>query len=69
MSVRRELWGEIDHGLDSLVDGQTERPAVEIWPEEDDFGRWVAGHNDPLRTVICNTPEYKGSPYCGRGLH
>lgn len=45
------------------------RPQMEVWPFEDDWGHWVLSHEDPTRSVICNTPEFKDSPYCGHGVH
>lgn len=69
MAIREEFLGHIVEGLDERIAGQDARPGVEIWPEEDDFGRWVAAHRDPVRTIICGTPEFGDAPFCGRGIH
>lgn len=69
MSIREEFLGDIVEGLGDRIESQGARPGVEVWPEEDDFGRWVASHRDPVRSVVCNTPEYRDLPFCGRGVH
>ena len=69
MSFKDEFVGLIDDGFGSRVDSQDCRPAMEVWPEEDDFERWVAWHEDPTRAVICRTPEFKNMPFCGSGFH
>ena len=64
---RKEFEEKIKDNLDERIREQDVRPHVEVWPEEDDFGRWVASKKDAVRSVICNTPEYKDMPFCGRG--
>lgn len=65
-----------DDFVSNINDGFTERtedldlrPTMEVWPAEDDFGHWVAFHEAKERAVICNTPEYKDTPFCGSGSH
>jgi hypothetical protein len=69
MSARDEFVDYINEGFEERVEAQGNRPAVEVWPDEDGFGRWVASHRDSLRSVICNAPEFASSPFCGRGIH
>ncbi len=69
MAVRDEFVNDIRKGYDGRVDGASVRPDIEVWPEEDDFGQWVASHRDKVRMVICRTPEFSDSPFCGRGIH
>ncbi len=69
MAIREEFVDGINEGFGDRIEGANHRPSVEVWPEEDDFGRWVASHEEPVRTVICGTPEFADSPYCGRGYH
>jgi hypothetical protein len=69
MSIREDFVEAVKEGLGARVEAQAKRPTVEVWPEEDDFGRWIASHTDRVRTVICETPEFKDAPFCGRGSH
>lgn len=69
MAIRDEFLDGIEKGIGDRIDGANFRPNIEVWPEEDDFGRWVADHQDRVRTVICRTPEFGDSPFCGRGSH
>ena len=69
MSMRGDFVEALKEGFGERVGAQENRPNVEVWPEEDDFGRWVASHTDPVRTVVCGTPEFKDAPFCGRGHH
>ncbi len=69
MSASKEFVRDIVNGLNDRIEGQDNRPNIEVWPEEDDFGRWVASHRDRVRSVVCSTPEYADTPFCGRGAH
>ncbi len=69
MSVRHDFNDMVKEDLDNRVECQGNRPGVEVWPQEEDFGRWVASHEDRVRTVICESPEFKDSPFCGSGYH
>jgi hypothetical protein len=69
MSMREDFVGAVKEGFAARVEAQETRPNIEVWPEEDDFGRWVASHTDRVRTVVCETPEFKDAPFCGRGHH
>jgi len=69
MSMREDFVEAVKGGLAARVEAQETRPNIEVWPEEDDFGRWVASHGDQVMAVICETPEFKDSPFCGRGYH
>ncbi len=66
---KAEFEEKIVAGLDSRSEDHGLRPAMEVWPEEDDFARWVSFHEDKVRAVICATPEFKDAPFCGRGFH
>jgi hypothetical protein len=55
--------------LNERIESQNSRPSVEVWPFEDDFGHWTASHENQARAVICETPEYKDTPFCGTGYH
>lgn len=69
MAIRDEFVGGVKQGFGERVEGADLRPNIEVWPEEDDFGRWVDSHKDQVRTVICGTREFADSPFCGRGFH
>lgn len=69
MSAKNEFVNDISENLEERVEAQGNRPGIEVWPDDDGFGRWVASHSDRVRSVICSTPEFADSPYCGRGFH
>lgn len=69
MSVREDFAETAKELFGVQVGARESRPSVEVWPEEDDFGRWVASHTDRVRTIVCETPEFKDAPFCGRGHH
>ena len=69
MSVKRDFDEAVKDGFEDRVRAGETTPGIEVWPEEDDFGRWVASRKDRVRTVICETPEFKDAPFCGRGHH
>jgi hypothetical protein len=69
MGVREDFVEAVKGGLEARVADQETRPAVEVWPEEDDFGRWVASHADRARGIVCGSLEFKDAPFCGRGKH
>ena len=69
MSIRDDFIRDINDGLGQRIEAQNNRPDIEVWPDEDDFGRWVAAHRDRVRSVICGSPEFADTPFCGRGFH
>jgi hypothetical protein len=69
MSIRKDFIRDIENSEGRRIEGQGLRPPLEVWPAEDDFGRWIAAHEDPVRAVICNTPELSDAPWCGPGIH
>jgi len=69
MSARDEFIRDINDGLGQRIEDQNNRPNIEVWPDEDGFGRWVAAHRNKVRPVICSSPEFADSPFCGRGFH
>jgi hypothetical protein len=66
---RADFVDSIRGTADARANEQNIRPQMEVWPFEDDWGHWVLSHEDPARSVVCNTPEFKDSPYCGHGVH
>lgn len=69
MSLKSELVREIEESLDKRIDYAGGRPAIETWPDEDDFAKWIAYHSPQERPVICGTPQFKDTPFCGPGHH
>jgi hypothetical protein len=65
----KEFETEVVRRSDSRMMDEGNRPVIETWPEADDFALWVSSHEDKVRCVICATPEFKDSPFCGRGSH
>jgi hypothetical protein len=69
MSAKEDFVMAIKEGFGERIELQETRPNIEVWPEEDDFGKWVASHEHKVRTVLCGTTEFKDTPFCGRGYH
>jgi hypothetical protein len=65
----RDFTNQISELLNFRDEELMVRPNVEVWPFEDEFGLWKLSHRDPSRAVVCGTPEFKDSPYCGLGVH
>jgi hypothetical protein len=68
-SLRDQFLSSITQLKDVRRDEHAFRPEIEVWPFEEDYAHWVISHEDPARSVICNTPEFKDSPFCGHGAH
>jgi hypothetical protein len=69
MSFKSDFVDNVKKAVDDGTVAQGYRPNIEVWPEEDDFGRWVAFHENKVRAVICTTPEFADTPFCARGSH
>lgn len=69
MKLTEEFEKHLNETLETRTAEQEVRPRVEVWPVEDEFGRWVAEHEDKARAVVCDTPELKDTPFCGSGYH
>ena len=69
MTIKEEFTSKIEDKLEDRIENAGMRPTIEVWPGEDDFAQWVASHKAKDRAVICNSPEYKDTPFCGRGSH
>lgn len=69
MSVNKDFVDRIKESAEARAEEQGVRPTIEVWPVDDDFGRWVASHEHPERRVTCASPEFKDTPHCGAGHH
>jgi hypothetical protein len=69
VSVKSEFIDTVNDSYEDRVNSVDFRPNVEVWPEWDDDSRWVAEHERKARAVICATPEFADTPFCGRGHH
>jgi hypothetical protein len=50
------------------VNNNMARPGIEIWPD-DDWAQWVSSHDEKRRTLVCNLPSMKSTPFCAMGYH
>jgi hypothetical protein len=66
MSLKKEMMDEIRDGQELRFENGNDRPSVEVWPEEH-FADWISAHSDRTRNIICHTPEFRATPYCGVG--
>lgn len=69
MAIKTEFEKKIKDTVGDRIENQGMRPEIEVRPVEDDFGHWVASKEARERAVICNSPEYKDTPFCGTGHH
>lgn len=67
MSLKDDFVRDIRENEGERFESVGFRPSLEYWP--DDFGEWVAAHENPVASVICGTPEFESSPFCGKGYH
>jgi len=67
MGYATEFIGEVKETIDDRLEDDEDRPRIEVFPDE--FDLWVAAHEDHVRAIICGTPEFAASPFCGPGLH
>jgi hypothetical protein len=63
------FFDEVLSDLESRIRASALRPQIEVWPEDDDFANWLTYHEAKERAVICKTPEFKDTPFCGTGYH
>jgi len=68
MSYKSHLQEYFNDSYETRLDSHESRPDIEIWPDDDD-AMWVLRHRDPARDIICSTPEFGDSPFCGTGHH
>jgi hypothetical protein len=66
MSFKTEMMDGIRDTEGFRIKNGNDRPFIEVWPD-DEFAEWVSSHTDKARNIICNTPEFKATPYCGVG--
>jgi len=69
MSFKEEFVDAVNESLSSRAEELSLRPNVEIWPEDDEDALWVSSHQNRIRTIICDTPEFRDTPFCGAGFH
>jgi hypothetical protein len=68
-TMKEEFFTAVNDNLDARIEEQGIRPRIEVCPPDDEYARWVACHEAKDRTVICQTPEYRDTPFCGTGCH
>ncbi len=68
MSYRRHMEEFLKESQEERLENQSARPGIEVWPDDDD-AMWILRHSDASRDVICSTPEFGDSPFCGTGHH
>jgi hypothetical protein len=66
---KREFINDINSNLAQRIDAAADRPMVEVWPFEDEDSHWIASHQQKERAVICDSPEFRDTPFCGTGAH
>jgi hypothetical protein len=68
MSYKSHLEDSMEDNKEARFAGQYGRPGIEVWPGDEDE-LWVMRHTDPVRAVICRTPEFGSTPFCAVGQH
>jgi hypothetical protein len=69
MDITREFVEDVKRTYQSRMDSLDMRPNIELFPGEDADAEWLACHELGKRTTICNTPEFRDTPFCGTGSH
>ncbi len=67
MSFKKKFLSDIKKTESQRFKNSGNRPVIEIWPDDD--SDWVMSHEDQVRQVLCATPEFESTPFCGKGLH
>jgi hypothetical protein len=67
MSFKEEFLSNIRDSQKQRFENARNRPMIEVWPDDD--GDWIASHENQTRRILCVTPEFANSPFCGRGSH
>jgi hypothetical protein len=68
MSYRRHMEDYLKESREERFAARESLPGIEVWPDDDD-AMWLLRHENPERDVICSTPEFGDSPFCGTGYH
>jgi hypothetical protein len=68
-TMKEEFLTAVNDNLEARIEDQGIRPRIEVCPADDEYARWVAYHEAKDRAVICQTPEYRDTPFCGTGCH
>ena len=66
--TRGDVFRFLNETYDSRLEEEMTRPRVEIWPD-DPYQQWACSHDDSKRSLICNLPSMKASPFCAMGYH
>jgi hypothetical protein len=69
VNLKEEFVRSMKDGFDSRSEEEEKRPAVEVWPDEDDFAKWSTYQSPQEKPVICAAPESNDMPFCGSGHH
>jgi len=66
--TRGDVFRFLNDTSDIRIEEEMSRPRVEIWPD-DPYQQWVLSHDESRRSLICNLPSMKASPFCAMGYH
>jgi hypothetical protein len=58
-----------DYKENETIESGWAGPAMEIWPEEDDYTMWRHMRRNGRRHLECSIPALAASPFCGKGCH
>jgi hypothetical protein len=62
------LFRFLNDTYNARIEEEMTRPKVEVWPD-DPWQQWVSSHDQSRRSLICNLPSMKASPFCAMGYH
>ncbi len=68
MSFRKDIMDTNRDGEGQRAKDEGDPPFMEVWPD-DEFAEWVSAHGDRAGNIICHTPEFRATPYCGVGYN
>jgi len=69
MVTKKEVPGKSAASSDDQIVNTDMRPGIEVWPGAGGFADWIAYHLNKGGLIICKTPDFRASPFCGIGYH
>ena len=65
--TRGDVLRFLNETRDIRFEEEMTRPRVEIWPD-DPYQQWALSHDESSRSLICNLPSMKASPFLCNGV-
>ncbi len=66
-AAEEDLTGFLIDPSDVWMEHESDRPRIELWPDEEGWDRWVSSHEEKRRNALCSLRSMKASPFCALG--